>query len=290
LIQSTQSRYRSSEALSLLNEHKYLSVSTLKTMMDPPMKSKKMLRTLSILRKKGFVKISRMSGTNCVFYRLSNEPKSRAAVATVLKATAESIFSPAFRGRDLRHHELVEQWIFRVRKSLPSALIIREWEIINNDTCIKQLKVSRETLEFLPDFVLLLPSSVSAEPVSIAFEIERTRKSNRRITRKLRRYATRTRLDGVIYACDSDRLADTVCGLYNERVKDHALRIGNYADNFFLLSDAMELADEPLTRMFNASVESTDFLRWIHILQSTRREERSDSMFREGAITPPQEN
>ena len=287
MIVKNTTRYRSPEAVSLLNKHKFMSVSSLKALMEPPMRAKKMLRLLSNLKQKGLVKTTRMSGTNCVFYRLSQEPTRREEAAKLIGVDPQSIFAPKLRGRDLLHHELCEYWIHKIESALPDCKIIREWDIPGNSICTNQLQVKKENLEFLPDFVVLLDASKPGSTVSIAFEIERTRKSDRRISRKLHKYAGRTHLDGMIYVCDSDRLSDTVCSLYNAKVKDKALRIGKYAENFFLFSDATEFADEPLARVFNANIERVDLIKWCQLLREKERVLRTNEMFREGVILPP---
>lgn len=287
MIAQNTNRYRSPEVVSLLNKHKFMSVSSLKALVQPPMRAKKMLRLLLNLKQKGLVKTTRMSGTNCVFYRLSQEPTRRVEAAKLIGVEPESIYAPKLRGRDLLHHELCEYWINKVEAALPGCKIIREWDIPNDSVCTNQLQVKKENLEFLPDFVVLLPGDKAESVVSIAFEIERTRKSDKRITRKLHKYAARTHLDGMVYVCDSDRLSDTVCSLYNAKVKERALRIGKYAENFFLFSDATEFADEPLARIFNANIERVDLIKWCQLLREKERLLRTNEMFSEGVILPP---
>jgi hypothetical protein len=97
----------------------------------------------------------------------------------------------------------------------------------------------------------------------IAFEIERTRKSDKRVLNKLKKYATATKIDGLVYICDSARLAETVRRLYEQTLSKNRLRIGHYSDFFFLFSNAIVPEVEPLKNIFNARGERIDLFDWV---------------------------
>jgi hypothetical protein len=116
-------------------------------------------------------------------------------------------------------------------------------------------------------------------PVYIAVEIERNPKSKDRLVNKLRKYAAETRLDGVIYICETDALSERLRSVYNSIVLERALRIRQYGKNFILFTDGTL---DPVTKtpfLFNADLDSIALNSWTNSLLKTKCVDRRNTHF-----------
>lgn len=263
-------RSRGKEVLGLLRQHGPLSIDILQRMTDPPMKKKRLRESLGILQRKGFVMRRSVSQIK-TFYQLSQDLKDRESAALVLGCAPDDLFQPLLSRRDWIHNECCEYWIHIITKSLPDATVIRASEFNDSEEAQRIMMLGQKDYELLPDFLLLLKGDSTSEKAAIAMEIERTRKSNSRLVAKLKKYAGKTFVDGLVYVCDSNRLSETIRLLYQEQIAQSAPRIRHYSNNFFLISDAIESTQNPLFRLFTAQRECVCFVSWSQYLQSTKR-------------------
>lgn len=110
--------------------------------------------------------------------------------------------------------------------------------------------------------------------------MERSLKSRERLMRKLRKYSEETRIDGLIYICDSDDISATLRSVYGAGVLRQSLRVGHYSENFILFSDGIARRGERTPRVFNASLESVDLAHWMSSMRSISMLDRRDGNFK----------
>ena len=166
-----------------------------------------------------------------------------------------------------------------LKRLFPESKIIHEDTIGSNQLAQDILHLKGRDFDLMPDFLRILPKTETTEMTSIAFEIERTRKSDKRLMLKFEKYLNRTKIDGLIYICDSGRLSESIRLLYQNKLlaKDH--RVKHYGNHFFLFSDSMAGGGPNLDRLMNANAEPVQLEMWCHTLQNTKWTLRRDTEF-----------
>lgn len=266
------------QVLNLLKEHGPVSIELLHRMTEPPAPKTNLRQSLSILKKKGLVSSTSLDAQT-TFYHLSQARSDRVATARLLQIDSNSLIQPLLRKQDWIHNQWCEYWIHLMTRIFPDAAIVREQSIQEHDLAKRVLQLQERDFDLMPDFLLSFPKTETTEATHIAFEIERTRKSDKRLMQKFRKYLNRTRIDGLIYICDSGRLSETIRVLYETRLVAQAHRIKHYADHFFLFSDSVVGGGPSLDRLMNAQGQPVQIQHWCQLLRTTKWTQRRDAEF-----------
>lgn len=273
-----QRRQVANEALKILQEHSPLTINMLQTMIEPPIQKKNLRQAMGILIKKNIVNMTPFN-SQTFYYQINQSLPVRKEVAKTIKCEGEEVKQKLLRKQDWYHNQWCEFWTLIIKKNFPEAEIVREHNICSHQVAQNILVQSAEDTDLMPDMLVIFPKKNTGEAVSVAFEIERTRKSNKRIHRKLKKYIYESHLDGLIYVCDNGRLSETIRLLYETKTLEKAHKKKGYAENFFLLSDSISAGNDPLNSFFNAKAKPTSLVDWMDCLRSTSREERRDAAF-----------
>ncbi|RYZ85272.1 MAG: hypothetical protein EOP06_16555 [Proteobacteria bacterium] len=239
---------------------------------------KDLRQSIGILKRKGIVDML-VGGDRLFFYQINQSKQAREEAARVLGSSAHEFIRPLLRRQDRYHDQWCEFWSWKLRRAFPRIEIVREFQINSNEIAASVLQLKQVDYELMPDFLMFLPSA-SGGRVTIAFEIERTRKSDKRLLRKFKRYMEETRIDGLVYVCDSGRLSETIRSLYETKLLESSTRIRHYAENFFLFSDSLSGGTRPLESFFNSNAKPTSILTWCDTLCTTSRTARRDAYFK----------
>ncbi len=269
---------RGKDILSLLLNHGPLSFSAITKMLIPQMKKKKLKKCLLKLKRQGYIS-TRLVGDTKTFYQLSQRQSNRIKTAKFLNCLPSNLVQPTFRHQYWIHTECCEFWIFHLSQAFPEAEIIREVDFYDSSVAQRIMLIDKKDFELRPDFLLIFPKTDNTERVSVAVEIERIRKSNRRLIDKLNKYTNKTIIDGLIYICESENLSETIRLLYKNKIVDKSYRVKHYSENFFLFSDAINTHDNPLERLYNSEQNPVNIVPWINYLKSTKRNFRRDHNF-----------
>jgi hypothetical protein len=241
--------------------------------------SKKDLRqSIGILKRRGVVDML-VAGERMFFYQINQSRQAREEAALVLGCSADKLVRPLLRRQDRYHDQWCEFWSWKLRRAFPTIEIVREFQINSNEVAANVLQLKQVDYELMPDFLMFLPAENGGR-VTVAFEIERTRKSEKRLLRKLKRYMEETRIDGLVYVCDSGRLSETIRTLYETKLLEQSTRIRHYAENFFLFSDSLTGGTRPLESFFNSNAKPTSIVAWCETLCTTSRTARRDAYFK----------
>ena len=178
-------------------------------------------------------------------------------------------------------------WADYIRKLVPCATIVRDFNFKSSQIAGQVLLSSHNDFDLKPDLLIEIPSIDGTDSIAVGIEIERTLKANNRIEQKIFGLATRTRLDGLIYICSSESIADALHNIYRSRVLDNALRIKHYGSNFVVVSAEWRPQDQDAIVMVNAGVKPVPLAHWIYTLASTDLHERRDSLFEKGRPEAP---
>lgn len=278
MIQKNRHKTRGKELLLLLKKYGPLTFDTLLQMVSPPMKKRRLYESLETLAEKALVEVSDKE-LRRRFYSVPQSLEKRLRIAKMLNCSVTELLQPKFRRQDWLHNDLCSLWIHHLSSKFPDAVIIREHQAINHSIGSEILGAKGTKDDLLPDILMLFPENDGNSRVSVAVEIERTRKNNERIVQKLKRYSEKSKISGLLYVCDTERLADTIRLLYKESLTSKSFRIGHYADYFFLFSDAVSAADSPLDRIFNSNATPTSLEHWCMNLRNTKYTLRRNAQF-----------
>lgn len=245
-----------------------LTIDVLHRIVSPKMSKRNLRKCLQLLSKKGFVESFHYSSQG-TYYMVSQSLSSRTKAAEYTNQQAQDLKQPLIRRQDLFHNQWCEYWIVKIKRLFPESTVTRELEIGNNHFAKNVLNLAYADYDLRPDFLLTIPKTESSNTVCIAFEIERSRKSDERILRKLSKYMDRTQLDGLIYICDSGRLSETIRLLYQNNLLPKSEKQKRFGENFFLFSDSLDGGGDAFDRLFNACGKPTLFTNWCGYLGST---------------------
>lgn len=266
------------QLLLLLKEHGPVSIELLHRMTEPPAEKKNLRQSLGILKKKGLIE-SVSFDPQTTFYHLAQSQPSRNETAGILNLNPNELVQPLLRKQDWIHNQWTEYWIHSIKRLFPEGEFVRENTIGSSEISKRILQLQNRDFDLMPDFLMLFPKTESTDSTSIAFEIERTRKSDKRILRKFRKYLNGTKIDGLIYICDSGRLSETIRLLYQTKLLDQAHRVKHYGDHFFLFSDSLAGGGPQLNRLLNAKGAPVQFNNWCQLLRTTKWTQRRDLAF-----------
>jgi len=278
-VAETRQPKRGKEVLGLIKDHGPLSIDLLYRMVEPQMSKQALRKSLQILKIKNLIE-PLQSNAQITFYMAAQSLVSRKVSAEILGCTPDEIKQPLLRRQDWFHNQWCEYWIMNMKRQLPESKVIREGEVGSDQVAMNILQISTRDFDLRPDFLLMLPKSETTDAVHLAFEIERTRKSDERLIRKLRKYMDGTHIDGLIYICDSGRLSETIRLLYQNKLLAQSQRQKRFDENFFLFSDSLDGGGPKLTRLFNACGKLTSFENWCGYLESTKWTKRRDEAFK----------
>jgi hypothetical protein len=266
------------QVLTLLKEHGPVSIELLHQMTEPPAEKKNLRQSLGLLKKKGLIE-SVSFNPQTTFYHLAQSYPSRNETAGILGLEAKELVQPLLRKQDWIHNQWTEYWIHSIRRLFPEGEFVRENTIGSHEISNRVLQLQTRDFDLMPDFLLIFPKTETSEATYIAFEIERTRKSDQRIVRKFKKYLNGTKIDGLIYICDSGRLSETIRLLYQTKLVAQAHRVKHYGDHFFLFSDSLDGGGPKLNRLLNANGNPIQLKNWCKLLRSTKWTQRRDLAF-----------
>lgn len=260
-----------------LHKHGPLSVVGLKKIIHPPMESRRITDSLRRLYKRGYLvkRFDSLPQNVGHFYQLTYRESARAEI-TKLLGIENQLFQPQIRDQELYHSQQCAIWATKFKRFCPEAKVLREYCFLQDDQALTALLSKPHELKLKPDILLISPKGASDRPVTIAIEIECSRKTDARLEEKLRKYAKETTLDGVLYLCDWDSLPQILNRIYNSTLRSN-LRVGHYSANFLMFSDGLSSDDYQSISMYNADKKNVFFHDWIHFLTTHHRNLRRDS-------------
>jgi len=275
---ATRRPKRGKEILKLVRDHAPITLDMIHRMLSGSMLKRNIRKALRVLRDKKLIEAVH-ADAHRTYYQISQSLQSRVVSSEILDCGKEEMEQKLLRRQDWFHNQWCEYWALSIKRQFPETEIIRESTIGGSELAKNVLQVSAEEFDLLPDLLIRFPSPDGNPSTFVAFEIERTRKSNRRILRKLKRYLNETKIDGLVYICDNGRLSETIRDLYRTRSVDRSNRTNHYAMNFFLFSDVLDGGGPDLVRLINANAEQVSFQNWCKHLRSTKWTKRRDDNF-----------
>ena len=248
----TIAKDRGRRILELLKLHGPLSFRGLKIMIEPKMQDRRLHDAIARIHRNGLIekrqeRVFRGAG---VFYQISQHKNSESKLVEILKCTPSDLKQPYFRTRELMHTEACALWAYWLKRWYPGATIIRDYRFYAEPKAREIMLTEQNDFELRPDILMILNRNAAGHSVSIAFEIEKSRKSLRRLQAKLTKYANETGLDGLVYLCDSDEISEPVRRLYESRIMSTSNRIRHYGEHFFLFQNVKNIHELQNSKTF----------------------------------------
>ncbi len=272
---------RAPQILSLLAQHGPLSVRGLSAIMSPPIKRPRLKTALHGLLRRKLIKkkLPKLFRNAAVFYQIVQKPNVWKEIGSIIGCKPESLFQPQFRRVEYLHSESCAIWTNKLESLFPNMYIMRDYSLRSSGLARELLLETDNDIDFLPDLLMIAPANDGSAFISVAVEIECHMKTDDRTVMKLKKFASESRLDGVIWLCEDDCISSRLQRLYNKRVKEHALRTNNYDDNFMLFYDNVFSSDTSQLRLQNAACGYVDIQSWMRVLLSKSTHERKDVNF-----------
>jgi hypothetical protein len=203
---------RAKQILGLLKEHGPLPTSALQLIMTPSIQPRKLRLAISRLVKNKMVVLRNVRFTGAVlrYYQIDQSLKSCLLTSKLLGCDEADLLQPYFRHREYLHNDGLSLLATKLKALYPEAEVIRDFKIHQHDEALRiiQHKINQDYL--IPDLLIRIKNQASTKDVWIAIELEKSRKDDRRLIHKLRKYAAKTHVDGVIYFCDSKCIENAI--------------------------------------------------------------------------------
>lgn len=271
---------RRKQILRALNDNGPLSVDTLAKVVRPPMSLRSIQAATKRLRERGLIVPhfeSLQYGTQ--FYRIPHDPKIREQISRWLEIPPDQLRQPKFFSKELQHTMQATLWATRMRDLFPDGEVVRDLQILRGRGYSEMIGFKGEVAELVPDVLLIFRNKAGFGRTTIAVEIEKTRKSNFRLNRKLRKLTARSRLDGVIYVCENGGVSDAIKAVLEKQELLRSRRIGHYATAFLMFADCSEIYKASLPQMFNIEGKCVSLEDWVDTLRKISANFRRDSHF-----------
>ncbi len=269
-----ESHERARHILSLLKRHGPLTLATLLQIIEPPMRKRRLRDSLARLIKRNFVqrRYEGQGNARSSFYQLTQEDGFHKKLANYIGGSPDELKQRHFSYRELYHNHDCALIANQLTKLYPDALIVRDFELISSQIAQKLLLYNDKLDDLRPDVMLIFPPTKTSAPLAIAFEIEKTRKSNKRLILKLKKYAQESHVDGVVYICESTRLSEIIRQNYLDRVLARVSRVKRYRNQFLTFSIPLAQQFSKVSQLINAKCETNSLEEWIFLIHSIKNE------------------
>lgn len=271
--------FRAIEILRILKANGPVSFKTLLKLVDPPMKEKKLRMALYRLQDKEHIikRDERIYVGRGYFYQISQDRSDIEKTAKLISCPVNVLQQPHFSYRDLIHNDDCALWMNHIFNEFPDAQIIRDFEFNKSNLARQIMSINEDEIDLQPDLLVILRGhDMSSRLIAIAVEIEKSRKSDKRLIRKLYKYANRSHIDGVIYVCENKRIKEILQHVFVTDVLRRARRIEHYPQNFFLFSENVDNHKSDRLQLWNSEQKLISFKEWINYLQSNSFNSRRD--------------
>lgn len=272
---------RRRQILQALNENGPLSVSTLAAVVRPRMELKSMRKAVRRLRDKGVLSVhfESMPYSGGHFYRISHDRAAREQIGKWLGISGEELRQPKFFSRELQHTTKCALWAAALRDQYPEAELVRDVEVIRRKIFMRHRFLQDLDRDSVPDIVLNFRGEMVRDTVSVGVEIERTRKSDKRLVSKLSKLVNQSVLDGVIYVCEAGGIRDAIAAVLDREKILRSPRIGHYGLAFVMFSDSAAISDVCSCILYNIEGKSVLLSDWLSALREISADFRRGTHF-----------
>lgn len=289
MLVSQRAGSRRRQILQALNENGPLSATTLAAVVRPQMTVRCVRKVLRRLKEKGILvpHFESMPYSSGHFYRISHDRLARERAAEWLGVSSEELRQPKFFSRELQHTTKCALWAAFLRDMYPDAEIVRDVQVQKKRIFQRGSFGQDADRDSVPDIVLSFRGEMMGDSISLAIEIERTRKSDSRLAWKLNKLVNRSVLDGVVYVCESGGIRDAIAAVLKEEQLLRSPRIGHYGSAFLMFADGAPASATAPPKLYNAEGKLLPFTEWVRVMRTIGADHRRGSHFESNGIAEP---
>jgi hypothetical protein len=266
-----------------------LNAAAIEALLDPPIARRRLNDALSRLIQRGIV-VKRFQNlfqtSHDQYYQLSARKECQAEIGDVIGMDPNIFRIPRVRNQDLYHSIGCAHLAESLRKNFPMAEVVREFHLLEHPvgktTHLSSLEGENQ---ILPDMLLTFPEDEEHREVNIAFEFERSKKAMQRLGRKMYRYASWTRVHGVVWMCEESTIQRDLCKSWN-RQKERVPSLSRIRFDHFHLFTTNPKVFHSEDRMFNAKGDAIRLSHWIDVNRSKLNHPVTDEHFRATSEAP----
>lgn len=272
---------RRKQVLEALNDNGPLSVAVLGEILRPKTQLRGIRKVVQRLKEQGLLTVhfESMPYASGHFYRISHDLEAREKIARWLGISTADLRQPKFFSKELQHTTKCALWAAFLRNGFPDAVLVRDLKVIKRRIYRTLADYSEQDRDMVPDIVLSFLGEMVRDTVSIGFEIERTRKSDKRLAAKLSKVISHSVLDGVVYVCEAGGIKDSIRGVLERQQLLQAPRIRHYGSAFILFTDNSIVSAQRQPKLYNVEGKAVSLSSWITTLRKMPSDFRRDSHF-----------
>jgi hypothetical protein len=280
---------RRRQILQLLNDNGPLSAALIAEVARPRISVRDVRKVIRRLIKKEILSVHHESTTRTAgrFFIISHDKLAREQIAKWLCLNAEDLRQPKFFGKEQEHTAKCALWSAYLKDEFGDAEIVRDLQLIKQRLYSGTRENVEDLRELVPDIVLNFSGELVRETVSIGFEIERTRKSAKRLVRKLSKVVNQSVLDGVVYICETGGIRDSIATVLSENRLLSSERIKHYGSAFILFTDKTLVSKNSQPYLVNIEGKTVTLKDWVSALLKISTDYRRASHFWKPEIAEP---
>ena len=272
---------RRKQILLALNDNGPLSVEILAKIIRPRMSARSVQYAIKRLRERQLV-VPHFGSAHYNaghFFRITHDLEGRERIAKWLNLPTWQLRQPKFFSKELEHSVQCDLWEALLRDKFADAEILRDIQLLKRKLKQSSAPMDQAQADLVPDLLVQFRSARRDDSVSVGVEIERTRKSERRLAIKLYKIIARTQLDGLIYVCEDGKVKDAIRAVLARQKILESPRIRHYGNAFLLFADAGEIHRTDAPTLFNVEGKGISLLKWTTALRKISANFRRESNF-----------
>ncbi len=271
--------------LNLLWQHGPLTHEALLYMLEPPIKKRRLQMATERLMRNGLIhkRYSSLHKNMGQVIELNQTQVARVVLADKLRTSPEQLILDHFRSQELLHSIECAIWTEFLKRLLPEAEVVRDFQYGKLKWIESVLRLKAEEADAIPDILVRHPSKYSKGSTYIAVEIERSRKTDDRLIRKLRRITHPSRVDGILYVCENNFVESAVRRIYLNEALPRARFIRHYGNHYLVFARVNPERELKDVGVFNAEQNHLSLKNWVNFLVHTAPPDRGLLADLEGA-------
>jgi len=280
---------RRRQILQLLNDNGPLSSALIAEVARPRISVRDVRKVIKRLLKKGILAVHHESTARTAgrFYIISHDMLAREQISKWLCLSAEDLRQPKFFAKEQEHTAKCALWSAYLKDEFSQAEIVRDLQVIKRRLYSGRRESAEDLRELVPDIMLNFSGEMVRETVSIGFEVERTRKSAKRLVKKLGKVVNQSVLDGVVYVCETGGVRDSIAAVLGEQRLLSSERIKHYGSAFILFTDKTLVSKNSQPILVNVEGKTVTLKAWVSALLKISADYRRSSHFWTPEIAAP---
>ena len=220
------------------------------------------------------------------YFYLDSRLDRRIIISDLLKCNINDLNTICVRHVELPHEQRCARVHHSLKTMFPNAKIYRDYELDKYKISEKVFPCLSSEKRVYPDVLLhFVDHSREYGECFIAFEIEESLKSKKRIMDKLNTYSSQSLLDGVLYISTKSNITETVRNVFSSKILMQNMRIKHYGLNFLLFQNQNLKDLGLLPEAFNLEGSNVKISEWAALLMRTYNVERRNSQFKNQSLT-----